>query len=417
MNAGAPALEHTLGAAFRQALTDLDPSVRVEQALPPLPPRHARVRVIAAGKAAAAMARGAVAKWGDRIEDVLVVTVGVGQSAPVETPIPGRTTWLSAAHPIPDERGAAAALQALGRARDLGSKDLLLALISGGTSALLSLPPEGLDLARKADLVARLLEAGAPIQDVNLVRRHLSRIKGGRLALAAAPARVLTLIASDVIEGKPHDIGSGPTVSDPTDIEQARRILMQHAPDLAQATLIHLSESLKPEARAVRQRARILMAPDDLAHAVAARLEQAGLRAQALPADQGDATSIAQHRVQIAHRLQPGEAVTIACEPTIRLPATRGRGGRAGWVALHAMRHLPDDVVLLCGASDGVDGNGGGAGAVVRLVNARAAGSAAIDAALDAFDDAVLHRRLGTTLELSPTGHNLTDLHIVARQA
>lgn len=418
MNAPVTPLASTLRAALRDALVDLDPASLVEQALPPLPPKHARVRVVAAGKASASMARGAVARWGDRIEDILVVTVDAGQDDPAVALLPGRTMVLHAAHPVPDERSAIAAQQALARASGLSSRDVLLALISGGASALLALPPDGIDLATKAHLVAKLLSAGAPIQDINLVRRHLSRIKGGRLALAAAPARVLTLIASDVIGGQPHDVGSGPTVADPTHIAEARRILTELPPDLAtRIALVHLSESLKPDAQQVRAKARIIVAPDDLARAVARRLEGSGLRAQVRPAEQGEAAAIAQERVRAAHALRPGEVVVVACEPTIRLPATRGHGGRAGWIALAAMRALPEGVVLLCGASDGADGSSGAAGAVVSRENAQAAGDEAIDKALAAFDDAPIHRHLGTTLELAPTGHNLTDVHILARQA
>jgi hydroxypyruvate reductase len=415
MTGALSALRADLIAALSAALADLAPSALVERALPPLPPKRARVRVVAAGKAALAMMEGARSRWGERIEDALVVTT---ESAEESSPWP-RARVIRAAHPIPDARSLEAAEEALRRASDLGRDDLLLALISGGASALLALPPEGLRLEQKQAVVAALLESGAPIADVNLVRRHLSRVKGGRLAAAAAPARVLSLLVSDVIGGAPHDIGSGPTAVDPTSVEGAARVLRERAPALVLASpeiLRHLSESLKPGPGAPRMRTSILADPDILARAVAALLgARAGLRARALPAEQGDAAAAAERRVEIARRLAPGEAVVIPCEPTLTLPSHRGRGGRAGWVALAAMRALPADVVLLCAATDGVDGSGGTAGAAVTKSDASSVTEAAIDEALAAYNDAPLHEALGTSLRGGATGHNLTDIHVAAR--
>jgi glycerate 2-kinase len=442
---GAPSA--ALIAALRAGLAELDPARLVHDALPPLPPKRSRVRVIAAGKAAGRMTEGALERWGSRIEDALVITVdsdaklrldaGSSSSERRTEPSPravaqvSRVDVLHAAHPIPDSRSALAAEEALRRAGELGQDDLLVALISGGASSLLALPPAGVSLVDKQTIVARLLESGAPIRDVNLVRRHISRIKGGRLAAQAAPARVLTLIVSDVIGGAPHDIGSGPTVFDPTTVSDAIAVLRRWSPDLASPTLLGerahaLTESLKPAAAraaedlaappAPRIRARILADPDALARAVASSLNHSGVfRARALPPEQGDALDLARRRVGLARRLAPGEAVVIPCEPTLALPKQRGRGGRAGFIALASMRDLPDGVLLLCAATDGVDGSSGAAGALVARSHASALNDAAIDAALAAFDDARIHQTLGTHIEGGPTGHNLTDLHILAR--
>jgi glycerate 2-kinase len=410
-------------AALREALSELDPARLVREALPALPPKRARVRVIAAGKAAVSMARGALLRWPDRIEDALVVTVDP-LSAASDAP---RITLMAAAHPVPDERSVAAAAEALARASSLGPNDLLVALISGGASALLSAPPRGLLLADKQALVAALLERGAPIHEVNLVRRHLSRIKGGRLALAAAPARVLTLLLSDVIGGAPHDIGSGPTVPDPTTVEEARLIGQRFVPEFAALSL--LEESIKPETEVAlvgartripletRVRAQILADPAALSRAVGSKLERAGLRVAIEEPESGDASDVVERRVARARALGPGEAVVIACEPVLRLPRERGRGGRAGWIGLAAMRRLPAGVTLLCGASDGVDGNGGAGGAVVEGGALLPAGvdDAAIDAALRGFDDATIHAALGSHLDGGASGHNLTDVHVLAR--
>jgi hydroxypyruvate reductase len=420
-------LRAALVGALGEALAALDPARLVEAALPPLPPRRARVLVVAAGKAAPGMARGALARWPDRIERALVVTPlpfpfpfpfpypiseigngngsgnGNGKNAP-------QVEVIAAAHPVPDARSAAAAERALGLAASLGPQDLLLALISGGASALLSAAPEGTGLPEKQALCAALLDRGVPIREVNLVRRHFSRVKGGRLGRAASwGARVLTLIVGDVIGGAPHDVGSGPTVPDPTTLEEARAVL-------ASAGIAEprgMSESVKPGE--FRARAKLLADPAVLARAVAEALERRGLRAVVDEPDEGDARSIAERRAARAEALAPGEAAVIATEPTLALPPRRGRGGRAGWVALAAMARLPVDVALLCAASDGVDGSSGAAGALVTRADAERAGAGAIEASLAAFDDATLHEALGTHLPGRPTGHNLTDVHVVAR--
>ncbi|WP_437759266.1 DUF4147 domain-containing protein [Sorangium sp. So ce1389] len=417
-------LRAALVTALRDGLAELDPAGLVERALDAeaVAP-GSRVFVVAAGKAALGMARGALRSWGDRVAGGLAVTVATTAVPAREEPSaladpeeaalrPLRV--MRAAHPIPDARSVDAAEAALAVAAALGPGDLLLALISGGASALLAAPPAGVSLAEKQALVAALLEGGAPIQEVNLVRRHLSRIKGGRLAAAAAPARVLTLLMSDVVRGLPHDISSGPTVPDPTRLEEALAALERWAPQLSRLAPA-LSESLKP-ADAPLLEARMLADPDRLAERVAAALAaRTGLRAVAAAAEDGDARAIVERRLALARRLAPGEAAVIPCEPTLSLPAQRGAGGRAGWIALAALRGLPPDVALLCAASDGADGSSGAAGAVVTSAAAAAMDDRAIDAALARFDDASVHRALGTRVEMGPTGHNLTDLHIVAR--
>jgi hydroxypyruvate reductase len=234
-------------------------------------------------------------------------------------------------------------------------------------------------------------------------------VKGGRLARATAGARVLTLLMSDVIGGTPHDVGSGPTVPDPTTLAEARAVLTRTG--IAEPR--GMSESVKPGE--IRSRARTLADPAALARAVAEALGSRGLRAVVDPPDEGDAAAVAARRAARAATLAPGEAAVIACEPTLRLPAQRGRGGRAGWVALAAMGQLPPGTALLCAASDGVDGSSGKGGALVTREDADRAGPAAIAEALSAFDDAAVHAALGTHLAGGGTGHNLADVHVVAR--
>ncbi len=417
-------LKTQLHDALQAGLTALDPIRLVERALPPLPPKHARVRVIAAGKAASAMARGAINRWGSRIEDVLVVAPSIQPRIIVAAP--PRVDMLIAAHPLPDERSVLTAQKALARAASLERPDLLLALISGGASSLLSLPPEGMSLEEKRHIVAALLESGADIRDVNTVRRHLSQIKGGRLALAASPARVLSLILSDVVNGEVHDIGSGPTVFDPTTRRDAEEILRRISPDIdLETTLLALSETLKPNAVMgrgtepswpVRAKAIVLAAPESLAQAIADTLSaNHGFRSRVQSDEAQEAGDAAQLRQTWAAQMKPGEAIVIPCEPTLRLPKERGNGGRAGWIALKTMMHLPKDVVLMCAASDGVDGSSGQGGATVCAQDAERIDRAAIEEALLTFNDAAVHQQLGTHIQSGPTGHNLADVHVLAR--
>lgn len=394
-------LREALAAAFREALDSIDVAALVEAALPPRPPKRARVQVIAVGKAAIAMSRGAVQRW--RGVDTLIVA-----PAPSPSPPPSPSLLL-APHPIPDARSVAAAERALELARSLRDTDLLLALVSGGASSLLALPPKGVSIEEKSALVASLLEAGAPIRDVNLVRRHFSRIKGGRLAAAAKGARVLTLIASDVIGGAAHDIGSGPTVPDPTTAAEAAAALDRWVPmHSAKSALSHDIPSPP------RTRSKIIVEPASLAHATAAALERAGFRPRVDPSDEGDAAAVVDRRLATAATLRPREAVVIACEPTLRLPSARGKGGRAGWIALALARRLPPGVAFLAGASDGVDGSSGAAGACIDRDVTGGIDDATIDVALRDFDDASIHVRLGTALHVAP-GNNLADVHVLLR--
>ncbi|MRG91635.1 DUF4147 domain-containing protein [Polyangium spumosum] len=414
MSADEAALRRVLAVVFRQSLAVLDPARLVAEALPARPPDGARVRLFAAGKAAAAMARGALSRWGDRIEATLVVTV---DGAPIDwTALDLRSppVVLHAAHPVPDERSIAAAHAAIAHVHGLGPDDRLLVLISGGSSALLVLPPPGLDLEDERRVVRALLEGGAPIHDVNLVRRHLTRIKGGRLALAAAPALVQTLALSDVVGGAVHDIGSGPTVADPTTAAEARLVLARHAPaELAARLAPHLDDTPRPFP--VRTEARLLAGPEDLARAAATGLSAHGFSVRIEPPEGGDAHAVVEKRLAQAAALAPGSAIVVACEPTLALPPRRGRGGRAGWVALAAMKRLPPGVALLCGASDGTDGSSAAAGAVTSLRAAGELDAGRIDAALAGYDDAAIHEAIGTAIITGPTGQNLTDLHILAR--
>ena len=193
---------------FAAAVTSADPATRVAAFLPE-PPKRGRLVVVGAGKSAAAMARAVEVAWPEVAMTGVVVT-RYGHAVPTE-----RIAVLEAAHPVPDANGAEAARRILAAVAGLGPDDLVLALISGGGSALMTAPAPGLTLEEKMEVNRLLLASGAPIGAMNRMRRRLSAIKGGRLARAAAPARVVTLAISDVPGDDPLAIASGPTVHDP----------------------------------------------------------------------------------------------------------------------------------------------------------------------------------------------------------
>ncbi len=208
-----------LRALFRSAVDTALPKHCLPPYLPP--PPKGRTVVVGAGKAAAAMAWVVEQSWNGPLSGAVVVPYGDAVGCEV-------VEVMEASHPVPDDAGAAAARQLLELVTGLGSDDLVLALISGGGSALLPLPAAGLSLADKQAMNVALLRSGAPIADINCVRKHLSAIKGGRLAAAAAPARLVTLIISDVPDDDPATVASGPTIPDPTTLEDARAALQRN---------------------------------------------------------------------------------------------------------------------------------------------------------------------------------------------
>jgi hydroxypyruvate reductase len=401
---GAPELRRLVCAAFARALGGVDLRARTEHAMPRLPRSARAIGVIAVGKAAPAMAEGALRADG-RIARVLVVAPD-GTKADVQDP---RVELLRSAHPYPDRRSVAAARRAVEVAR---GSDFVVAAVSGGASALMCMPV-AISLARYARIVRALLLGGASVRDTNVVRRHLCAIKGGGLALASG-GPVVTLVASDVVGGMPYDVGSGPTVADPTTRADARCVLRRFAPRLAVPAL---RETLKPGAARARElRARIVASPEDLARVVARELRAQGLTVRVLPPSIAPANELVSEYAARARRLREGEAVVRAAEPALRVTAVRpGAGGRSTHLAALLAAELPPGVVFLAGASDGVDGASGTSGAVVdRSLAARDAGGA-LRRALAAFDTGPLVAGAGMALGFGPTGTNLADIHVIAR--
>jgi hydroxypyruvate reductase len=347
-----------------------------------------------------------------------------------------------AAHPLPDARSAAAAEAALAVAAGVPATDQLLVLISGGASALLCAPAAGLDMQDKLRTVAALAAAGADIATLNVVRRHLSRIKGGRLAAACA-APVLALAWSDVLGDDTATIGGGPAAADATTFRDALAALdrfglrahvpaaaRQHLEQGASAAAGAPGETVKPgDRRLDALRTRVLAGPDDLAAAAAAALREHGAVVEHVETGVHDAVDslagrLAARAQALAWRVAAGECLAMVAggEPVVTLPASPGQGGRAQHTALDVARRLAEmrwppgvEVTVLCGASDGSDGPTGDAGGIVTPGTWAAIEAAGVDAAaaLRGFDAGPALAAGGALLHTGPTGQNLCDLFLV----
>lgn len=403
---------------FQRAVAAADPARIVPLHLP-APPKG-RTLVLGAGKAAASMAQAVEAHWDGPLEGLVVTRYGHG--APCS-----RIEVVEAAHPVPDAAGQAAAARILDLARGLGPDDLALCLISGGGSALLALPAPGLTLEDKRAVNTALLRSGAPIGAMNVVRKHLSAIKGGRLAAAAYPARTLALIISDVPGDDPSVVASGPTVADPSTFAQALDILRAYGVTEPRAVIAHLEraqdETPKPgDPRLSRSRVEIIGAAQQSLEAAAALARQMGYEPMILGDDiEGEAREVAAGHAALARRLlaeRPAQRVAILSggETTVTVRGQGGRGGRNSEYLLALAIALDGAPVhALAGDTDGVDGSETNAGALIApdtLERARAAG---LDpqGALDANDSWSVFDRLGDLLVTGPTLTNVNDVRIL----
>ncbi|MEO5337566.1 MAG: glycerate kinase [Magnetospirillum sp. WYHS-4] len=342
---------------FHQALAAVTAEGRLPACLPPPPPGH--TVVVGAGKAAAAMARAVEKEWPDAAPLGGVVATRYGHGLTCR-----RIEVLEAAHPVPDLASAAAARRMLTAVAGLSRDDLVLALISGGGSALLALPAPGVTLADKRRITDALLRSGAPIAEINCVRKHLSAIKGGRLAAAAHPARVLTLAISDVPGDHPATIASGPTVADPTTVAEARAILDRHriAPPPG------FDESPKPgDPRLAGCETRIVAMARDALEAAAAAVRRDGFSPLILGDDlQGEARVLAASQSRLAMMAAPGTVLLSGGETAVTVTGN-GRGGRNAEYLLAlalALDGHPRIHALACD-TDGIDGSEDNAGAVI----------------------------------------------------
>ena len=393
-----------------------------------------RVGVIAAGKAAAGMARAIRAALGDRMDrGLLVVPSDLDIGA-----VPSGFEVVRASHPLPDFASVDAAKRALELAGSLSSDDLLVAAISGGSSALLAAPVEGVSLSDKMQVTRALLKSGADIHAINAVRKHLSRIKGGRLA-ATTKASVLALLLSDVAGDPPDVIGSGPASPDPSTFADALAVLdrfslRETVPGAVRAHLEagargHVEETPKPDA-AIFARAKfaVLAGPEHLRAAAVSLAARAGLQGAgtAPPAAGMDAAALAieigvlarQTRVRLDAKPSPKPLAFVwVREPSVRVTGD-GVGGRNGHLALAVAREIAGlpGVTFLSAGSDGIDGDTTAAGAIVDGTTWAAAESASLAPAraLERFDSGALHAAAGTAVVTGRTGANFMDLQILS---
>ena len=413
-----------LRSLFDAAVAAAQPALCLPPHLPPRP--KGRTIVIGAGKASAAMARALEDHWDGPLEGLVITRYGY------EVPC-RRIDIVQAAHPVPDAAGLAATQRVVGRVAGLTADDLVIALISGGGSSLLVAPGDGLTLDDKRAVNAGLLKSGASISEMNCVRRHLSAIKGGRLAAACHPARVLTLLISDVPGDPPIDIASGPTVADPTTCADALAIVARYRIDLPEAARALLAsgagESVKPgDPRLARAETRLITAPQMALEAAAQVARAAGYTPHILGDSlEGEARDLGKAMAGIVRQVvvhgQPFQRPCVLLsggESTVTLRGT-GRGGRnvefllALGVALDGLA----GVHALAGDTDGVDGAEEIAGAFLAPDTLARAWAAGINprASLDANDGHGFFQALGDSVITGPTRTNVNDFRAIVIDA
>ncbi len=428
--------------AFLQYLYD----VAVMRALPlhataaylPAPPTAAsggRTIVLGAGKAAAAMAQAVEAHWPlDAPLQGLVVT-RYHHIPPRPQGLAQRIEVVEAAHPVPDAAGQVAAQRILAMAQGLTKDDLVLCLMSGGGSALLTLPVDGLTLAQKQGVNRALLASGASISEMNCIRKHLSRIKGGRLAAACAPARVVTLAISDVPGDDPSTIASGPTVADATTCADALDILGRYRIDLPPAVVAALqSGALETPKTGIAafagHQVHTIATPRQSLEAAADAARSVGINAHILSDEmEGESREVGRVHAALARAVaRRGEPFAKPCvilsggETTVTIrprpaEAAKGRGGRAGEFCMglaHALQGQ-SGVYALAADTDGIDGVEDNAGAYVAadtLARATAAGLK-LDQYLDCNDAYGFFSALGDLVVTGPTYTNVNDVRAI----
>lgn len=409
-----------LKSMFKAAVAAATPTACLPAFLPQ--PPTGRTIVVGAGKAAAAMASVLERTWSGALQGIVVTRYGHSVAC-------RRIEVIEAAHPVPDLNGLKAAGRMLRLVEDAGENDLVIALISGGGSALLSLPAEGLQLSEKQAITEVLLRSGAPIDEVNCVRKHLSAIKGGRLAAAAFPARVVSLVISDVPGDDPAAIASGPTVADSTTFADARAILARYGIEAPRPLIDHLEASLeetpKPgDPRLTRCETHLIASPQQSLLAAAEIAHKAGITPIILGDSlEGEARDVGIVMAGIArqaiHYGQPSVAPCVLLsggETTVTVRGN-GRGGRNVEFLLSLAIKLRGQrgIYALAGDTDGVDGVEEVAGALIdptSLTRARAAGIDPIGS-LDNNDAHTLFRTIGDQVITGPTLTNVNDFRAV----
>ncbi|MGB6242217.1 MAG: glycerate kinase [Castellaniella sp.] len=405
---------------FQAAVRAAQPEYCIPAFLPP--PPKGRTIVIGAGKASAAMAQAFEKHWPGPLEGVVVTRYGY--AVPCE-----RLDILEAAHPVPDEAGERAAQCLFDQVRGLSADDLVICLISGGGSSLLPVPGVGVTLADKQAINRALLTSGATISEMNCVRRHLSGIKGGRLAAASAPARVINLLISDVPGDQPSDIASGPTVADPSTCADALDIVRRYGIDLPAGARALLEtgkgETLKPgDPRLARVETHLIATPQMALEAAAAVAREAvvtpvllGDRIEGEARDVGKVLAGIALQVRAHGQPAPAPCVLLSGGETTVTVRGQGRGGRNVECLLSTAIALDgaDGIHALAGDTDGVDGQEEIAGALIgpdTLARAWAVGMPP-RAHLDDNDGHGFFERLGDSLITGPTLTNVNDFRAI----
>ena len=410
-----------LESLFRAAVARAEPGPAIAAALPEKP--RGRTIVIGAGKAAAQMAAAFEKAWDAPLQGLVVTRYGY--AAPTS-----RIEVLEASHPVPDVAGEAAAARLMAMLRGLTADDLVVALISGGGSALLAAPGPGMTLADEQAVNVALLASGAPIGVMNAIRKELSRVKGGRLAALAAPARVVTLVVSDVPGDDPSLVASGPTVPNLSSRAEARRLVGLYGIDLPPTAAAALAGEDNPapnpgDPRFARNRVEIIASASLSLEAAAATARAAGVEAAILSdAIEGEAREVAKVHAaiarEIATRNRPFARPVVLLSGGETTVTLRGRGGKGGRNAefLLAFAIAIDGltgIAALAADTDGIDGTEDNAGAFADGTTAarlRAAGIDPLDA-LARNDAFTAFAAIGDLFVTGPTGTNVNDFRAV----
>lgn len=401
---------------FEQAVMAAQPTKCVPDFLPP--PPKGRTIVVGAGKASAAMAHAVEEHWSGSLEGLVATRYRHG--------MPCKSLEIvEAGHPLPDAAGQAAAERMLQTVQGLTRDDLVLALMSGGGSALLALPANGVTLDEKRAVTSALLKSGAPISAINTVRKHLSRIKGGRLAAAAHPAKVVTLLISDVPGDDPALVASGPTIGDPSTLAQARDLLAKYRIDLpasvAKALQDPASESIKPhDPRLAGHETHVIATSRTALDAARAEARSLGYDVLDLGSDvEGEARAIASDHARLAleRRQQGWRGVILSGGELTVTVGGAGSGGRNREYALALAIALDGakGIAAVACDTDGIDGSDDAAGAVILPSTLARAREQGLDphAMLAANDSGAFFNELADMIMTGPTRTNVNDFRAI----
>ncbi len=410
-----------LTSLFQAAIDAANPASRIAGFLP-RPPRG-RTVLIAAGKAASSMARAVEEAWplDSDLSGVALTRYGHGIKCT-------RVEVIEAAHPVPDNRGHDAAVRMLAQAKTLGPDDLLLFLVSGGGSALLALPAEGISIDEKKQVNRTLLLSGAPIGEMNVVRKHLSAIKGGRLAQAAAPARIATLAISDVPGDDPSTIASGPTVPDPSTVEDALAIIEKYGMAVPEtvSTHLHSGKAETPDSTSpvfANSEFHMICTPSDMIKAVHSQAESKDIDVLSLGADiEGEARVVGTRHAEMARQTSKSQRSVLILsggETTVTVDSgsVSGKGGRNCEYLLALAIELDGaaGIHAVAADTDGIDGSEDNAGAIISPDTLKRARKMGLDAEhmLASHDSYTFFERLGDLIKTGPTRTNVNDFRAI----